>query len=297
MKKWITLIVISSILLIISSIGLYVAIMLNKPVATIKMEEAKYESYELETPSTGSPDDYNAKDNVAYALYKFKQMPSYNIKTTGKSRAGNLTEQKVSNTRTKIGNEAIVTTITSGIVKHGTERFFKGVDEKVFYKKASSVDKNTLEATFDYTKAPTCVSSEQYMEDYGWYPYQLTGYIICDETYLKDPTMIKNNDDTYTITLDLDPNENKAPFWYRREILINSSSTMVPEFSKIHIKLTIDNEWKPLIVEYEEVYKVEVVIKVKTTTTVKDEITYDDVLFDENKYSFYQNYLSMEPSE
>ena len=250
MKKWIFLIILSSILLILSSLGLFIAIRANKPIAVIKDDEAIYASYELVPPTEGTPEDYNAKDNVAYALYKIKQMPSFKIITTGKSKALGLT-QNVSNTRTVIGNEAIVTTITSGYIKNATERYFKGNNQSVLYRSTKNVE--GLNATFP-NKEPKCVSKEQYLYDYGWYPYQLTGYIICDETYLKDPTIINNNDGTYTLSLDLDPDGNKAPYYYKHEILINSSSTMIPKFSKIHLDITIDNEWKTLMVDYEESY-------------------------------------------
>ena len=292
MKKWIFLIILSSLLLILSSFGLFIAIKANKPIATINDNETIYSSYELETPTEGTPLDYSAKDNVAFTLYKIKQMPAFKVVTTGKSKAMGLT-QNVSNTRTVIGNEAIVTTITSGYIKNATERFFKGNEESVLYRSTKKVD--GLDATFP-DKEPKCVSKDQYLYDYGWYPYQLTGYIICDETYLKDPTITNNNDGTYKLSLDLDPQGDKAPFYYRHEILINSSSTMTPEFSKIHIDITIDNEWKVLVVDYEESYTVEVLFKVNTTTNVKDTFSYDNVSFDEEKYNFYQNYLSLTPS-
>ena len=295
MKKWIFMIILSSFLLLLSSFGLFMAIRANKPIATIKMSEAKYVSYDLETPTSGTPEDYNAKDNVAYTLYKIKHINSFKVKTTGSSNAAGFVKQEVNNTRTVIGDEAIITTITAGFINNATERFFKGLDQSVLYRTATKVDKKELDATFPTDKAPECVSKEKYMSDYGWYPYQLTGYIICDETYLKDPTMKKNNNETYTLSLELDPDDDKAPFWYRREILINSSSTMVPEFNKIHLDITIDSNWTPLYVDYEESYTVERIFKVTTTTNVKDSFYYEDISFDEDKYNFYKNYLSLEP--
>ena len=290
MKKWIFLIILSSFLLIISSFGLFMAIKANKPIATIKDKETDYSSYELETPTEGSPEDYNVKDNVAYTLYKIKHIDSFKVITTGSSTAAGFVKQEVLNTRTVIGEEAMVTTITAGVINNATERFFIGDNQNVLYRTATSVDKSSLTAVFPTNKAPKDVTNEQYISDYGWYPYQLTGYIISNDTYLKDPTMKKNDDGTYTLSLDLDPDGDKAPFWYRREILINSSSTMVPEFSKIHLNITINSSWLPIKVNYEESYKVERIFVISTVTNVTDTFYYDDISFDEEKYDYYNQY-------
>lgn len=291
MKKRVIIILISilsTILLIGIIFGIVILVNMNKPVANIELDGTIYETDKKEiTSETKAPNNYDAKTVVAYTMWRMENI-NFECTTKGSSNALGIT-QNINNHRVVINNEAIISTVsTSSFVKVAKERFFFS-DKKVLLSDASSIDSSNTTAIFS-TEDPKIATKEEYIKMYGWMPYQLTGYIIAEETYLEEPTMTINEDNTYTIKMKLNPEDKKAPYWYRQEILQNSKSTIVPEFSKINIEMTIDSNYRALNVKYQESYKVEVMFKVSTTTECVDIFNYDNLSFDQDRYNFYKQY-------
>lgn len=293
-KKKIIIIIMSSIfgLILLTAIivGIIVLVNMNKPVAKIEDETPPiYETDKKEiTSDVKLPSNYSASDAMAYAMWRMENI-NFAISTTGESKASFVT-QKVNAKRTVIDNEAIITTVSTSSFKKIAEEKFFSKDQRVLISKASSINDEDATAVFSKEK-PNEYSKEEYLKMFGWMPFQLTGYIVSKDTYLNEPTMVKNQDDTYTISMDLNPNPNYAPYWYRYEILYNSSSTIIPDFQSIHIDFTIDNSYRVLKAEYNEVYKVEVFFKTTTKTHVIDSFTYDNISFDKERYDFYKSNL------
>ncbi|MDE6655445.1 MAG: hypothetical protein K2J85_00465, partial [Anaeroplasmataceae bacterium] len=148
------------------------------------------------------------------------------------------------------------------------------------------------------TEEPECITKKEYINRYGWLPNQATAYIICKETILEitEVTVLENG--LYSITLTLNPDEDYAPFWYRREVDTNASSTTVPVFSSIIIEYIFDDDWKIQQVNTREKYKVSprvAPIPVNCETNIKETFDYSTGEFDASAMEFFEQYKDMEP--
>ena len=103
--------------------------------------------------------------------------------------------------------------------------------------------------------------------------------------------MVDNQDGTYTLYFDLDPDGNKAPFWYRREVLTNANSAIVPEFAYIHFEMKINSNWQIVSTDIQETYKVKSMgVEAITKTNCHEEYFYENVAFDEEPYNYFESY-------
>ena len=233
--------------------GAYILTEANKAPAEIEDSDAKFQTTLKEAPTDGSlPTEHSPEDVIAYALWSVANSSQFEVITTGVANASIATQQ-IANARVVKDGRAMISTVSSGMVSVAKQRFFH--DNTVLLRDADKIDgvnvvwKNQI---------PECISYKGNIKRYGWLPFQANGYIICAETYLDRNNIIltDNGDGTYKIVFDLDPAEDKAPFYYRREILTNSSSTIVPVFRKIHLEFTINAKYQLLAQDIQEEYKV-----------------------------------------
>lgn len=293
MKKRIICLILILIVAVGGGIGAYILNEANKGPAEIVESEAKFKTTLKEAPTDGSlPEAYSVYDNVAFALWKIENTDEFKTVTTGKSEASIATIQ-IYNTRTVKNGRAIVSTVSAGMVSSGKQKYF--VDNKVLLRDASKI--NGFDTIWK-TDQPECISNKAYINRYGWLPYQCTGYIICEDTILEASELIQNGDGTYTIRLVLNPDSDYAPFWYRREVLTNAGSTMVPEFRSIEIEYKLDTQWRILESRIQEEYKVKSMgVEAVSKTDCTEVFTYDSIEFDENEYNFFRQYESLVPAE
>ena len=294
----ILIILLALIIVSVSIFGIRIAVESNKPQAKIStysdvsQKSVNHDSYMLEiNETTKNPKENNVKDVVAYSLWKISNCNKFKISTEGKTTATMLfnVEQKINNERIINGNNALITTTSTGVLTLANQRFVMKDKNLCLYRETKDV--KDLVPQFDESE-PTKIQFNEYLEKFGWLPFQSFGYIINDETYLSDPTLKDNLDNTYTISIDLNPNEDYAPFYYRHEILTSSGSTTIPVFKKIHLDLTIDSSYKTLSVDIEEVYTVtKLGFGVDTKTKIRDTYSYDDAIFDPNYYSYFSKYI------
>ena len=290
MKKKIIISLIVLFVLTILLVGGYFLFSMFQAPAEIEDSDALYETTLKEAPSDGSiPSDYSVEDNIAFALYTLSNKKEFKSVTTGSAIAVGV-NQSVSNVRVVKDGKAMVTMITSGFIENAKQRYF--LEDKVLLRDAVKPLISETEANWATTE-PECVTYNTIKKRYGWFPFEATGYIICNDTFLnKDKMQIReNNDKTYTLVFDLDPEATKAPFWYRREVLTNSNSTIIPEFFSIHIEMTIDANWNILQNEIKESYKVKSFgVEAVTDTSCLEEFFYDNVEFDQSSVDFFESY-------
>lgn len=239
-----------------------------------------------------SIDDYTVKEVLGIALGKVTTCTAFEVRTTGTSTAS-IATIKISNHRIIKNNEAFIECISEsnmGIGTAGSQRFFSG--DNVCIRNTNTVK----DLKPDYKdKETNVINQEQYKEKYGWLPYQMNGYIISQETYLEDPTMTKNNDNTYTILVKLDPDSNAA-FYYKREVATNANATKEPVFKEIQFEIKIDSNFVITEVKTHEKYDVTVnfifEMTQETVTECVDTYNYNNVSFDETLYNYYKGKLS-----
>nr|MCR5741186.1 hypothetical protein [Gammaproteobacteria bacterium] len=290
-RKVIIIISIITIALGLGGFGLYILMSGDSGKVVIAESEAKYSTRLLETPTTNNPMDFSAEDNIAYTLYKLKNTNAFRIVTTGEAKASVAT-QLIANEKIIIGNEAITSTVSSGLVKTATQKYFMNEEEKVFLRSSSSID--GVVATWE-TGTPICETVKDYMLDYGFTPFEPSAYIICPETILES-SISDNGDGTYTIHLSLNPDGDYAPFYYRREVATNGSSAIIPEFEFVNLDYVIDSSWTILSVHANEKYLVKSMgIKTTCVTDCYDTYSYENIAFNEAEYNFFKQYQDMEP--
>ena len=293
-KKLIIFIILFCVLLAGGGVGIYFVNAANEAVVSFDESDAKYATTLKETPTNGTkPDDYDSLTNIYYALYNLEHKEAFSCITTGEAKASVAT-QAISNSRVVIGDEALVSTISDGIIKTGTQKYFVNKGEKVLLRTHQSI--SDCKAIWK-TDTPECITTDAYILRYGWLPFKAIGYIICDDTVL-EASPLKYENGAYEITLNLDPNGDKAPFWYRREVATNGSSTMIPEFSLINLTYRFDENWNVLSVHAQEKYLVKSMgIKTTCETNCYDTYTYDNVSFDKDSYDFFQQYKDLSAKE
>ncbi|MBR4496992.1 MAG: hypothetical protein IKP12_07680, partial [Acholeplasmatales bacterium] len=293
-KKLIIFIILFCVLLAGGGVGIYFVNAANEAVVSFDESDAKYATTLKETPTNGTkPDDYDSLTNIYYALYNLEHKEAFSCITTGEAKASVAT-QAISNSRVVIGDEALVSTISDGIIKIGTQKYFVNKGEKVLLRTHQSI--SDCKAIWK-TDTPECITTDAYILRYGWLPFKAIGYIICDDTVL-EASPLKYENGAYEITLNLDPNGDKAPFWYRREVATNGSSTMIPEFSLINLTYRFDENWNVLSVHAQEKYLVKSMgIKTTCETNCYDTYTYDNVSFDKDSYDFFQQYKDLSAKE
>ena len=288
MKKKIIITIIILLTTVLLGVGGYFIFALNQGPATIEDSEADFESTLLEAPKDGTnPSEHSVEENVAYALWTIANTNDFYTLTTGTAQASIATQQ-IYNKRVVHDGKAMVTMISSGLISTAKQKYY--MKDKVLLRDATSISGDT--ATW-ITSEPECVSYKTFINRYGWLPFQATGYIICSDTYTnkEEMKMVDNQDGTYTLYFDLDPDGNKAPFWYRREVLTNANSAIVPEFAYIHFEMKINSNWQIVSTDIQETYKVKSMgVEAITKTNCHEEYFYENVAFDEEPYNYFESY-------
>lgn len=241
-------------------------------------------------------EDYDAKEVLGIALGKVTQSKSFEVITTGQSVAESIitTNVKINNRRIVKDDEAFIECVSKesyDIATLGSQRFLSG--DKVAMRSTTNVNDNAV-ATFDNDNV-TIIDNEEYIIRYGWLPYQMNGYIFNNNTFLEDPIMSKNDDETYTLHVKLNPNSDAA-FYYKREVATNAKATKEPVFKEIEFKIKIDSNFVIQEVKTHEKYEVTVNMFIEitspTTTDTVDTYKYDDISFDDTLYNYYKEKLN-----
>lgn len=297
MKSKIKLIIISVLFVITAIIVVDFAFFRIKATRQVKFDRETDETTDIiiiDDEDLKSVDDYSAKEVLGITLGKVTTTPRFEVKTTGNSVAtvpilGDV-NVKIANHRIVKDQEAFIECISAGMMSSGSQRFLSG--DKVVLRTSSKVNEDAT-AEFNNDEVEI-IDTNEYKTRYGWLPYQMNGYIFADSTYLEDPTVSKNEDNTYTIYVKLDPNSDAAVY-YLREVATNAKATVEPEFTQIEFEITINNNFVVQKVKTLEKYSVTpgvFPIKTPTTTTCEDVYNYENISFDETLYNYYKGKLS-----
>lgn len=245
--------------------------------------------------NTTAPIEIDSKEAMKIAISLVSDSKEFEVTTTGNTVASiSLLESNVviNNKRTIKNGEAMITCVSAGPISNASQRYFKG--DKVYLRNSKNVSSDA-NVTFDNNEDLEVIDHTAYMNRYGWMPFQLNGYLISSETYLENPIMKDNGDNTYTCSFKLKPSE--AAFYYQREIVTNSNASEL-EFTSISLDVTMDDKYKILSVKIVEEYKIVMsgimagLGKIPTTTTVVDKFNYDDVSFDSDYLNYFNNKIN-----
>ena len=255
--------------------------------------EAKYQTRFLKPEESDTPENSTAEDAVAFALYTLTHTESFEIITDGESKASVAT-QIVKGRKTIIGDEAIIHSMSSGLVKMGIQKYFVKNSGKVFYRDYDTIKGDSVTWT---NNPPKCVSEKTYRKTYGQDPFTGNNYIICPET-INTGEMVNKGNGLWGIKLNMKTESDYTPFWYQREVAANASSSMIPEFQLIELEFVVDSSWRIQYLNIHEKYLVKSMgVKALSDTTVTDTYHYDNVEFDKDDYAYFKQYKNMVPSD
>lgn len=240
-----------------------------------------------ETPSIEESD---VKDVIARTLWKVSNATTYKVTSKGTSKAS-IANQTIDNLKIVKGNECFLQTTSTGLINFSKQRFLLKEQEKYLRREASKV--TSTEVTYDDNLDPEVYSFSFYLDEYGILPFSATSYVINESTYLSSPTIVKE-DNNYRISVELDPDLDKAPYYYVKEIITSSESTSIPEFKSIKLEFLIDNNYTLLSLTQDEAYAITKIIKVATFTRVVDTYSYDDAKFNQDVYSYFSRFFNQD---
>ncbi|MCH5165970.1 MAG: hypothetical protein J1G01_06180 [Clostridiales bacterium] len=257
---------------------------------TIVMEE--------QTPTTGTPEDYDLISNLKYTAYKLHHASFFHGETTGKTIAdlGITTyDQYIHNTRYVLGENIVFaeSISTSSMKKIAEQKYADG--NIIIYRPSTSIKGNS--ATF--SNSAYSMKYEDYSIKYGSIPNQLCKYIVNENTILsvKDEnekyknsakasgdessdegmgfdfyvpdTLVRGEDGNFKFSLKLDPIQ--STLYYRNEIRTLSGADQNPKFNSVSLTITIDEKWNPISVRAVESY--DIAIPVIGAPTCRGDLT------------------------
>ncbi len=292
-RKKIFMLVCAILTLIIVPVSIIMVAGQNKASVDIEAGDAKFETTLKETPKDGTtPLDHDIYDNIAYALWLVENAEEFKTTTTGVSHASVATQQ-ILNERVVKGKKAMINTITSGLIKQANQKFWD--EDKVLIRDGSV--KSTANVSWN-TDTPEALSHKGYLKRYGWKPFQASAYIISKDTILNTPVLNQNPDGSFTISMELNPDGEYAPFYYKREVLANSGSSIVPRFQEIKMSININSGWQIQYIDVLEVYEVKTMGIQATSKTENHEVfEYSNVEFDGQSLSYFDSYKDLKPKD
>ena len=204
-------------------------------------------------PAEGDPSMYTPRQNFAMASGALLQLDGYTSRTTGNVVAalGFINyEQTVSNKRTVNGNDVFSEAISlSSLKKVGEQKYFTG-REDVLVRKADSLSAQSVK----WSDSAYRLSWEEFYGAYGFDPRALTSFIVNEQTVISEESL-DNGEGNYTFRYVLTP---ESASNYCREVKVMSGASDYPVFSSVVLTLTVDSLWRPLVLERETVYQVNI---------------------------------------
>lgn len=198
----------------------------------------------------GDPSGQTAEDNL-YICMGVMQQTTYRSITTGtaKAKVGFIDyTQQVHNERVVTADSVFTEAVSTSLLKNmGEQKYFK--DGAILVRYAASVNAEHTQWSDDII----AISQEAYAAAYGQDPRNLTNYVVSEDT-VQNAVMEQNDDGTYAITFDLEPEG--ASTYYKRQVRTYGGATKNPIFHAVHMVWTIDSEWRILQMDTVENYDI-----------------------------------------
>ena len=215
----------------------------------------------------------NVLDNYLLALYNAENAKTYSA--IGKGLVSTIASQSVYSAKTFDGEKYSFESISVGLVKVATKEEMNKGENIVYLSTGSSIitnDDGSMSATWEAEKTLT---SQEYKELTGSYVNTISPYIISDSTILNiESSTIKNNDGTYSFTLQLHPVYSVLNYY--KQVKRSGGLEADPVFTSIVQTITIDENWNFISIDTEEKYTaVKFSMGAKCTGTLHTEFLFD----------------------
>ena len=233
-----------------------------------KLVEDYTEAYEKFKKGKTPIEDFRDIELANIALLKLSDTENFYSLSTGTVVAAGVT-QNINSTYIKNQTCYFEESITESTFVKGANRFYECDD--IDWHKGKYVNATNG----DYSKAnPKEYTKEAFEEEWGRTISRTCVYILNDKTR-KDGSLTNNNDGTYTIDLDLDPQ--LSVLRYVKQMVMTGGLSQKPIFHQVKLKFVIDKNATLLKFMTDEVYDVHMVIDAKNSKgTLTQEFFYEE---------------------
>ena len=225
------------------------------------------ETYKNIPKDDSTPDDYSPEENISICQSVIKNMNAWTSKTEGTAVADvlfmNYTQNISARKVIKNGNATQQSASESSLLSTGQQRTFK--DGAILIRNAKKVKSmEDIEWEDDFT----AVSKDTYSQNYGRTPFALTNYVI-DKTTIIKSKKLDTDKDKYKFEYELKPDASTV--YYKRQMRTEGGASDYPIFHSVKVTVTMDKQWRPLVIHYSENYDIS--IAVVGDVTCQGEIT------------------------
>lgn len=232
-----------------------------------KTKVVENETYKNIPKDDSTPDDYLPEENISICQSVIKNMDAWTSKTEGAAVADvlfmNYTQNISARKVIKNGNATQQSASESSLLSTGQQRTFK--DGAILIRNAKKVNSmDDIEWEDDFT----AVSKDTYSQNYGRTPFALSNYVI-DKTTIIKSKRLDTDKDKYKFEYELKPDASTV--YYKRQMRTEGGASDYPTFHSVKVTVTMDKQWRPLVIHYSENYDIN--IAVVGDVTCQGEIT------------------------
>ena len=245
-------------------------------------------------PQEGTPADYTALENYAYAAGKLALCSAYHVDSLSTASAKVLfinVEQTVRGTKDFKEGVLVTSTVStssSALAPSKAVQKYYGEDG-VIVRGPASDDAADWESGVEWAEGePLEVLDAAAAEArYGVWAGELTDFVVTEDTVLSADVQAEG--DEFVLTFDLCVEEGSdAAFYYKKQMVTMGDLDEEPAFTSIRLTVRIAADWTPLSVTTEEVYTSKKFVNANCTGSSTVTFSYDEAAVD---LSAYENYF------
>lgn len=230
-------------------------------------EVVENETYKDIPKDDSTPADYSPEENISICQSVIQNMDAWTSKTEGTAVADvlfiNYTQNISASKTIKDGSATQQSVSESSLLSTGQQRTFQ--DGAILIRNARKVKSmSDIEWEDDFT----AVSKDTYSQNYGRTPFALTNYVVDKTTIIKSKTL-NSGEGQFKFEYELKPDESTV--YYKRQMKTEGGASDYPTFHSVKVTVTMDKQWRPLVIHYSENYDIN--IAVVGNVTCQGEIT------------------------
>lgn len=260
-------------------------------------------------PKDGSPEDYDALDNIAFVIGKLNSRKYYHSENRNTANATSLGIVNVK--QTVVGSKdykdgllisSTISTSSSSLAPSKALQKFYG-EKKVVVRTAASnkpADWNGLNTKWASGEPSEILDETQYEAKYGLWASEFSDYVINENTLLtKDAKPVKNGDKyELTVSLSVGANNADATYYYKKQMKTMGDLSEEPQFDDVSMTIVFGSDWTVSSVRTRENYTSK---KMGITASCKGEaeitFSYDEKSADVSAYEDYFSKYASAPTK
>lgn len=249
----------------------------------------------LEKPNDGTlPKDHSLYDNYRIAGGVLSLTENFRTVQEGNAISDMIIEnnQVVYAERVVNGDLSYATYLTtSNFVNKTNQRMY--LEDKVLFREGKVESKK---AVYSEDFAPYSYSYDYIYENLGWVPREMSPYVITEDNIVSSRVIEESN---YPYTMEFILDNKESVDHTKREVRYNADALSYPKYSQVKVTISLDNDWKVLEIQTDDIYDITVKMGISMTVPVNSKLVekfyYDDYLISSlDSYSYFSNYFDFE---